>query len=133
MHSTVWLAAEVAEKSEGWGKVSGLLIAAGLFYAWTRIHDRWRQAGASSTEPAASAPGGVKPQVRASSDPTFDPTPEEAREEAGERPTELAKWVRDRAGRAGYRATVRAGMARFKVSEATVKRALRRGKGGDAS
>jgi hypothetical protein len=125
--------AAAPQPTEGWGKLTGLLIAAAVGWLFVKGHQRWQQLHpTSSTEPPADTPGGVKPQVTACSDPTSDPTPGQGSGQGWEEATPLSQWARDRVGRGDYRATVRAGMIKFKKSEATIKRALRRYKNGSS-
>lgn len=120
---TTVLAATAAEPDAGWGKVSALIVAGLVAWGVTSAHQRWTadKKGLPSS-PSAPTPSGVNPQVSAGSDPTSDPGRKGGAEGAGD----LDVFVSGALTRARTNQVIRAAAARFKVSESTVKRAIRR-------
>lgn len=142
--------ATASEPPAGWGRLVGLLIAIGLFLLGVRIHRELVARG--YLKPHSPTGGGskgqrVKPQVTAGSgsdDPTSDPEPEEEVSEytwgkvsgsgqrvevtikrPGEKGEGLEAWIADRLGWR-TRDIITSARAQWRVSESTVKRALRR-------
>lgn len=142
--------AATAEPQRGWGNITALIGAAAAFWLFTYLWGRWRGAPAlSPTAPELPAGGGVNPQITAGVDPS-DPADDPSRPALGAtvahagtnrvavppapRPTpaaghgaDLDTWV------AGQVATSRRPVeiisearTRFRRSEATVKRSIRR-------
>lgn len=123
---TILAATAAAEPNAGWGKLLGLLTAIALFTLGTTVHKRWL---AVKDEPL-SPPGegvaldGVKPQVGAGSDPVLTPSKSVATREE----PDLDEFVRRNVGRMRRADIIRTAKARFRRSESTVKRAIRRAK-----
>lgn len=118
-----------AEPSAGWGRLVALMVTAALFYAFTQIHKRWK---ASRENPSPTddrkAVTTVKSQVRADSD-SGDSTKVVAARSA----TNIDTFVAERIGRLTPSQIVREARRRLGTSEASVWRALRRARRGDAS
>jgi len=123
------LAVAQAEPHAGWGKLIALLTAIGICWIGSSIHQRWmiatgRTEATSSLEAQSGAPGGVKPQVKVGSDPTFDPTQKGSPEVVGKRAT-VGEWILERrAAGVGYRAAIRAAAKKYDISTSTAKRAM---------
>lgn len=125
--------AAAAEQSEGWGKVVALFIAAGVFFLGVNVYERWKKPHTADHSPTAIKGGvsGVKLQVNGRVDPSGDPTSESGSGSS----RDLDVFVGQHLGRRPHNQLVREAARRFRASESTVKRAIRKaraaaGKGG---
>lgn len=118
--------AAAAEPNVGWGKLVALLVAAGLFWIGATIHQRWMVMRGQPDSPTAGGVPleGVKPQVTGPSDPILTPSGVVATKVDHD----LDEFVRRNVGKMRRADIIRAGKAKFRRSESTIKRAIRRTK-----
>jgi uncharacterized membrane protein len=142
----------------GWGKLLALIITAGLFYLFTRVWERVKQyrAGTLSPTAAVTAVEGVKPQAGDLGDPNGPPSgpvgqqwgridypggrsrvavpPRNAAQPGvptGPVPAkDLDRWVAGQVGTRSPSQIIREAQRRFRRSPSTVKRSIRRVRGG---
>lgn len=122
---TVIAAAPADEPNTGWGKVLALLVAAGLFWAATEAHKRWKAlqetpSGSPSRAAAAVGANGAKPQIMAGSGTDVQPARRPAGKEAA-----VAAFVAEHGARKKTTDLVREAHKRFGASRRTVMRAIR--------
>lgn len=123
------LAAASAEPPAGWGKLIGLLVAGAVFWAFTGVHKRWLSTRANpSPTGSQKAVEGVNPQVKAPGDP-IDPS----KAVVVRKGLDLDVFVGDRLARNERTSQIMRDARRaYRVSESTIKRSLRRARGGGA-
>lgn len=124
------LLAAAQEPDAGWGKLTALLVAGLLFWIGVSMYERYTQVRGKPLPQAAErgALEGVNPQAIEGSDPKMTLSP--AASPGGE--PDLDGFVRTHAGRARPSKIIKAARKHFGVSESTVKRRLRRARGGES-
>jgi hypothetical protein len=118
--------AVAAEPNTGWGGPLALVITVAVFYAFTQVYKRWKSVDSPSPTDGPKALDGVKSQATAGGDPV-DPT----KVVAVRKGAQLEEFVGVRlANRDRPAQIIREAKRLHRVSEATVKRAIRRVRGG---
>lgn len=122
----IYLAA-AHEPNAGWGKLVALLTAAGVFWLGTAIHQRWLTVKDQTLPPTGEGVTleGVKPQISAGSDPTVNPSAAVA----VKADSDLDEFVQSNVGKMRRAEIIRAARAKYRRSESTIKRAIRRASG----
>lgn len=120
--------AVAAEPNAGWGGPIALLITGAVFWAGTVIHGRWLASKNPSPTDSQKAVDGAKPQVGATGDPNGPSTAVVVRKAAG-----LDTFVGERMARNERTSQIMREARRvYRVSETTIKRAMRKARNGDA-
>lgn len=124
--------AAVNEPNAGWGKLTAMLVTALLFWIGASIHQRWMTVKDEPLPPSSEgvALEGVKLQVGGGVSDPIDPTVTPSRKGSARGVGDLDVFVGKQVGQARPSQIIRTAKARFSVSEATVKRAIRRARGG---
>lgn len=124
------LATAATEPNAGWGKLVALLVTAGVFWAGATIHQRYLAVKDQPLSPAGDgvALEGVKSQASTPADPNV--TPSEKGSPAGA--ADLDGFVAQHVGSARPTEIIREARRKFGKSESTVKRAIRRARGGQS-
>lgn len=124
--------AAVVEQSRGWGgpaaiflTVLGFSIVAGAHKRYLTVKDQ-----PLPSSPAEVTSGGVKPQVTAGSHDPVDPAGTPSPGGVAKAGNDLQRFVGKQLGRTRPADIIRAGKSRYGVSEATVKRAIRKARAG---
>lgn len=125
---TVLAAASTAvtqEPNRGWGNLVGLLAAVAVFWVGKSIYERFLQTkdGDPASPLGEGIPlEGVKSQVTGPADPKLTP----GGVVAVKAEPDLDSYVKENAGKMRTKDLKRTAAAKFKISESTIKRALRR-------
>lgn len=125
---TVVLAATAAEPNAGWGKLLALVITVAVFAAGASAHKRWLAVKGKPLSPVGDGvtPKGINSQASGPADPAVTPS----QEVATKADTDLDVFVAEQVGRVRPVDIIEAARARYRVSEATVKRRIRRARMG---